>query len=250
MTMSSSDRINVIVPEILVSTRLVRAAMSMRDGGVSPPPLDMNLSFKVGDEPSNVRENRSRFLRVVGTTEEHLALPSQVHGDRVLVVSAPGTYEECDGLITSSSGLFIGVSIADCVPVLLFDKRNHVVAAVHAGWRGTAAGIVRKAVTMMREEYASHPSDILGFIGPGASTCCYVVGKDVADRFDDSVKLVDDDKTILDLKKANALALVSAGMKEDNIEVSTHCTISELLFHSYRRDKDRSGRMLAVIGLV
>ncbi len=251
MTSPLSERVRVITSDLLLSTGLVRMAISTRDGGVSPPPLDMNLSFKVGDEPSNVRENRRRFLQVLGTSEEHLALPSQVHGDRVLGVSAPGMYEEGDGLITNVRGLFIGVSVADCVPILLLDERVRVVAAVHAGWRGTASGVVRKAISMMQHEYDSDPKDVLAFIGPCASTCCYVVGSEVAERFDDAVKLEDGDKTILDLKKANTAALISAGVDEDNIEVSPHCTISEPdLFHSYRRDKESSGRMLAVIGLV
>ena len=112
------------------------AAFSTRNGGVSPPPLGMNLSFRVGDDPVNVRKNREIFFGGLGIHLAQLAIPGQVHGTNVQHVEGPGEYPETDALISSGRGLFLCVSVADCVPVLLFDPLHNAVAAVHAGWRG------------------------------------------------------------------------------------------------------------------
>ena len=240
----------VITSSLLTSSGIVQSGVSTRLGGVSSPPFGMNLSLKVGDEPSNVEENRRRFLSVFGTASERLATPIQVHGNVVQRVSTPGQYPDCDGLVTDVPGLFLGVSVADCVPVLMLDRRRRVIAAVHAGWRGSSSGIAQQAIGVMRAEFDSDPVDITVFIGPCASACCYSVGKEVADVFDLSVVTKRDGIYFVDLKAAINLALASSGVPANQIEMSQHCTISDSdLFHSFRRDKEKSGRMMAVIGM-
>lgn len=240
----------IITSNILTSTGIVRAGVSTRLGGVSASPFGMNLSFKVGDNPSNVEENRKLFLASFGTSPARLVTAGQVHGFVVQTVSAPGQVPECDGLVTDVPELFLGISVADCVPVLMVDTQSRVIAAVHAGWRGTSLKIVQQAIGVMRKEFGSQPTNIVAFIGPGASACCYSVGEEVAGTFDASVVTTRDGKIFVDLKAANNLALISYGVPAHQIEVSPHCTISDShLFHSFRRDKEKSGRMLAVIGL-
>jgi len=227
------------------------AAFSTRKGGVSPAPLGLNLSFKVGDDAANVRKNRELFFGPLGIPLDRLAIPGQVHGGTVRRAENPGDYPETDALVTDRPGLFLCVSVADCVPILLFDPARNVVGAVHAGWRGSAAGITGTAVRTMVEAFGTNPGEILASIGPSASSCCYVVGPEVAARFDAGFRAGRNGGVYLDLKEANRAQLVLAGVPHGNIEVSPHCTISEPdLFHSHRRDGAQSGRMMGVIGRI
>lgn len=114
----------------------VRFAMSTRVGGVSPEPLGMNLSFRVDDDPANVVENRKRFFGSLEFWESECAIPHQCHSANVQIVSNPGEYEACDGLITEVVGLPLVVTVADCLPVVLYDPAKSVLGLVHAGWRG------------------------------------------------------------------------------------------------------------------
>jgi YfiH family protein len=216
---------------------------------VSPPPLGLNLSFRVGDDPANVVRNRGIFFGGLGIPLASLAIPGQVHGSTVLLVDRPGEYPETDALITSVEGLFLCVSVADCVPVLLFDPLRNAIAAVHAGWRGTAAGIAAAAVEAMGAEFGSLPSGLFASIGPSASNCCYSVGDEVASRFPAAFVRTDGAARFVDLKGANRKQLLDAGLRPENVELSPYCTISNpTLFHSFRRDGVKSGRMMAVIG--
>ncbi len=241
----------VITSDILSSTGIAHAGVSTRLGGASLQPFGMNLSFKVGDDPSSVEENRKRFLAFFSGSPEHLVTAGQVHGNVVQPVSTAGHVPECDGLVTDVPGIFLGISVADCVPVLMVDTQHRVVAAVHAGWRGTSLKIVQQAVEVMKKKFGTDPANITAFIGPAASVCCYSVGEEVANVFDSSVVLAREGKLFVDLKSANQRLLLSSGVSADRIEISPHCTISDPhLFHSFRRDKEKSGRMLAVISLI
>jgi YfiH family protein len=235
---------------MLENTGAVHFALSTRNGGVSPPPLGMNLSFRVGDDPACVEENRRLLLRHIASTPDRLALPLQVHSATVRCIDRPGQYPDCDALITAADDVVIGVSIADCVPVFLVDARRRVIAAAHAGWRGTAAGIATAAVWTMEQEFGCRPDELAGFIGPSAAACCYVVGEDVASQFPPEVTIRGKDGIVVDLKRANLQQLIAAGVRSSRVEVSPHCTITESsLFHSFRRDRERSGRMMGVLRL-
>jgi hypothetical protein len=229
----------------------VRFGMSTRVGGVSPAPFGMNTSFNVGDDEENVRANRQRFLAALDVVPEELAIPRQVHSNVVKVADKPGSYVECDALITAERRVFLSVSVADCVPIFLFDPREQVVAAIHAGWRGTAAGIVERCLEMLQTTFSSKPSNLLAFVGPAAGSCCYVVGEDVAERFAPAFVHRANGLRYVDLKAANVAQLQSVGVPPEAIEVSPLCTITESrLLHSFRRDRQKSGRMMGIIGLL
>jgi YfiH family protein len=237
-------------PEIFSRTTGIVAAMSTRQGGVSAEPFGMNLSFSVGDDEESVRENRRRFFSSLRIPVEAVALPRQVHSDVVARVDSPGPVAATDALVTDTPGLFLCVTIADCVPILLHDPVHRAVATVHAGWRGSAAGILPKALKFMEGEYGSRPHTIQAFVGPAAGGCCYEVGPEVANRFPAEFVLDGPGGRRLDLKGFNARLLLEAGFEPANIEVSPLCTITESeLLHSYRRDGPSSGRMMAVIGI-
>jgi polyphenol oxidase len=239
----------IIHSELFDRESSLQFGMSTRIGGVSPEPLGMNLSFNVGDDEQNVRTNRALFFDALDIPLNELALQGQVHSTTVKIVEAPGMFPECDALITHAHRVFLCVSIADCVPVFVFDKKNRVVAGIHAGWRGTAGKIVGKTLEILQREFSCNPVDLLAYIGPAASACCYSVGEEVASQFDGAFVHCNDGRQFVDLKSANRAQLLAYGVGHDAIEISPLCTITEPTLHSYRRDKERSGRMMGVIGI-
>jgi YfiH family protein len=240
----------VILPNIFSGYPEVRAGMSTKLGSRNRTGFEMNLSYKVGDDPATVEMNRKSFFSLFGISINELAIPLQSHSGNVRKVDVPGEYDECDALITNASGVALVITVADCVPILLFDPIKHAIGVVHAGWRGTANVIVKRAIEKMRGEFQTNAKDILAFIGPSAGVCCYQVNTDVAVKFDNKIVPYSKTKIFIDLKKENASQLKQLGVVASNLEISTHCTICEKqLFHSYRRDGKKAGRMMAVICL-
>ena len=240
----------MIRPAIFEKEAGMLAAVSTRQGGVSRAPLGMNLSFSVGDTEESVRENRRRFFSSLGIPVDALAIPRQVHSAVVARVEAPGPVSETDALVTNAPGLYLCVTVADCVPILLYDTEHRAVAAVHAGWRGSAAGILSLALTFMDSAFGTCPKDVRAYIGPAAGGCCYDIGPEVAERFPAQYVTGHQGSRRLDLKAFNADTLLEAGVDPSHIEVSPLCTITEShLLHSYRRDGPQSGRMMAIIGI-
>jgi YfiH family protein len=163
----------VLLPKIFSRYPEIRSGMSTKLGSRNQTGFEMNLSYNVGDDPALVALNRKSFLSLFGISLDELAIPLQSHSARVCKVDVPGEYEECDALITNICELALVITIADCVPIMLFDPMNKAIGVVHAGWRGTANGIVKRAVEKMREDFNTDAKNILAFIGPSAGVCCY-----------------------------------------------------------------------------
>ena len=156
---------------------------------------------------------------------------------------------EADGLLTSVAGYLLGVRTADCLPLLYVDRARRAVAAVHAGWRGTAKEIAARAVKRMQQEFGSPPGALEVVIGPGIGPCCYEVGSEVAEQFAGSAVQMDP-RPRLNLPEANRLQLIEAGVNESRIWSVGLCTACEgHQFFSYRREGTQAGRMLAVVGI-
>jgi YfiH family protein len=175
----------------------------------------------------------------------------QIHSDIIARADGDqGCLGEGDALITAVPGQFIGIRTADCVPLLIADRNRRVVAAVHAGWRGSAAGIAGKTVRRLSDEYGTNPIDLLVAIGPTIGQCCFEVGPEVAAQFEPYIPgsaLLDH----IDLVEANMRQLLSVKVQRDNIDASCLCTAcSPGEFHSWRRDRERSGRMVAAIRIM
>jgi YfiH family protein len=242
---------------------------STRLGGTSPMPEGaLNLAGFNDDTAENIYENRRRFLQLFDG-EWSLAAGWQVHGADVRVVldesdargpdGARGETEHCDALVTNASGVLVGVKTADCVPVILGDTRTRAVAAIHAGWRGTLARIVAKTIERMRKQYGTKASDVRAAIGPAARACCYEVGAEVIEAFEqgfpDAGELLTQTRAghaLIDLQRANRRQLLAAGVSQERIHVAPLCTMCRTdLFFSYRREKNlrgRVGRLMSVIG--
>lgn len=236
---------------------------STRLGGVSDFQRDaLNLGGYSEDAAENIEENRRRFLAQFPGSWS-LASVWQVHGceiSNILTVPDPDAeLDRCDALMGQIPGVFAGVKTADCVPVLLGDPKTGAYAAVHAGWRGTLAEIVAKAVRSMTERFGTDPADLLAAIGPAAGGCCYEVGEEVitgfTEHFTDAGELFEPARAghaRIDLPLANFKQLVRAGVPAAKIQTAPICTICRTdLFFSYRNEKKlhgKTGRLLSVIG--
>lgn len=227
-----------------------RHAFSTRPGGVSEAPYaSLNLGLSSGDVRERVLANRERFVASGGFSGPvHVA--HQVHGAEVHAAPIPEGAKG-DVVITDLPGTPVGVFVADCVPILIEDARTGAVAAVHAGWRGTARQAVKAAVEAMGERYCSRPADLRAAIGPSIKGCCYRVGEEVVTALshlgDPGAAIRREAEAIfVDLQEANRQLLAGAGVGEIHVSgLCTHCDPE--LFFSFRRDGERSGRMLAAI---
>lgn len=174
--------------------------------------------------------------------QNEMASLTQIHSTQALRAVGLGNAGEGDALITNMSGVPISIRTADCLPILLADPEHFAIGAVHAGWRGTAGEIVCRTLDTMRSEFGTAPERLVAAIGPGIGLCCYEVGKEVAQRFGFT------QATHLDLAAINRGQLVSAGVPASQIDTLGRCTKCESdLFHSYRRDGERAGRMISYI---
>ncbi len=234
-------------------------AFTTREGGASAHPFDtLNLGRAVGDDPQAVRANRARVLETLGRSLADQVEASQVHGDRVAVVGRAdrgGNVPDVDGLITRDPAVVLAMHCADCVPLLLVDPVRGAVAAVHTGWRGTAAGAAPAAVGAMVGTFGSRPADLLAAIGPAIGPCCYEVDALVVERFapwpwrDRVVSPAPSGRWMLDLWEANRRQLVDAGVPPGSVAVAGLCTAHHpALFFSHRRD-GATGRMAAHIAV-
>lgn len=246
----------------------VAHGFSTRIGGISEGIFaSLNLGTARGDDPERVRENYRLFCAAIGTDVNRLVTTSQVHGNVIRTAAAsdiktdlfrPNNYE-CDGLITDQPGLALTIYSADCIPVLLYDPVRRVIAAVHAGWRGTAQDIAGKAVRKMHQDYNCQPENILAAIGPGISQCCFETHADVPDAMTDAlgdlvkphILCLKNGKYKVDLKGINATLLTRAGVTADHIEVSAHCTAClHETYWSHRVTQGQRGSQAAMIQLL
>jgi YfiH family protein len=212
-----------------------------------------------------LRDDRHEWQAVaheIGVEADRVLLLRQVHGATVAIARhgrpSPWTRPEADVAVSDDPASALGVRVADCAPVLLADRRLGVVAAAHAGWRGTVHGAAPAAVRAMRESFGSNPADLVAAIGPCLGACCGEVGPEVRTAFLDAGHPAASvgawftagagDRSYLDLPLANRDQLEAAGVPATQIHVASLCTKSFAdVFHSYRAAKAHAGRMVGVI---
>ena len=231
------------------------AAESTRHGGISPAPFtSLNLGLNTADAPENVAKNRQYFFAALGPdcSESRVASSYQVHGTEILHATEPGRFSGYDALITSQPGLFVAVSIADCVPVLIYDAENQAVAAIHAGWRGTVGQIVNKTLLAMQNTFGTQPAHCHAYVGTCIDETSFEVGADVAEQVEAAFKrnATTGDKWFVDLKAANVRQLTDFGIPIAQIGISPFSTVlNNADYFSHRQEHGQTGRMLAVMGL-
>ena len=214
------------------------------------------------DNPEHI-DNYRRVAETLGITTDKMIRLQQTHSSGVRIVTLANggegvmreeTVHENDGMITDEKGLAICTVEADCVPVLLLDPIRKVIANVHSGWRGTAAEIAANAVNKMRSEFKCNPSDILCCIGPHNCGECYEITEEIIPEFKyhDTEKIItkkQDGKYYLNMSEAVKMSLIKTGVLPENIDDMNICTFEDDRFSSWRRDKDKDGRILSVIML-
>jgi YfiH family protein len=222
-----------------------------RLGGVSRRQFAaLNVGRTVGDRRLAVRKNHKRIFQAMNLRAGQVATAHQVHGNRVAVVGKEKggrIVPQTDGLVTRSRGLALMLRFADCQPILLYDRRNHALGLVHAGWRGVAQGIARRAVETMSKAFETRPEDLIAGLGPAIGPCCYAVGQEVAAAM--GYALPDwkkamaphGDGWLFDLPGANAQQLSAAGVKSiEQASLCTACHTDE--FYSHRGENGDTGR--------
>jgi YfiH family protein len=229
--------------------------VTTRHGGVSEGNYaSLNLGEYCGDDPAAVRQNRARLCAASGIPL--LYVPRQVHGDRVGLYESLAAPEEMDALITARENICIAVSTADCASILLYAPDREIVAAIHAGWRGTVRHIATKTIGRMTGEWSCDPGRMLAAIGPSIGAEAFEVGEEVYASFASagmdmtaiSQRNIRTGKAHIDLKEANRRQLIDAGLREACIEMSDRCTYAcREDFFSARRSGINSGRMLTGI---
>lgn len=250
-------------PRLLFADNLRAAgiphAFTTRQGGSSQGPFaSLNLGRGVNDDPETVAANRRAVLRALGLSSTQHVEADQVHGAVVAVVGAADAGRSiagADGLATADPGLALAIHAADCVPLLLADPKRRVVAALHAGWKGTAAGIAVEGVRLLADRFKSNPEDLLVAIGPSIGPCHYEVDEPVMQRmrrwawWPEVAAANGREHWQLDLRAACRKQLLDAGVSPGRIQVLDLCTYDHPdLFYSYRRDR-LTGRMAAIVAV-
>jgi YfiH family protein len=254
----------------LDDTNLVVNAFTTRTGGVSRIPFDnLNLAYNVGDKESRVAENRKIILDALSINYRTVVTAQQVHKDKITVVKKEdkgrGAFKyskgiaQSDALITDIPGIPLLMCYADCVPIFILDPVKKAIALIHSGRRGTELELTLKTMFKMKKIFETSPHSCLAAIFPSISPCCYSIKEQ--NKIDDywlnedkyngePISLQNKSGRSLDLKKANHLQLIKAGLQEKNIFISEICTADHPeIFFSYRRDNENTGRMAAIFML-
>ena len=229
-------------------------------GGVSFMGNELNFGTSCGDTNENVLENFKRAFSCINSDCENAVRSKQTHSDIVLYAdeSLKGCgiireqpFIEADGLMTDKKDLSLVIFYADCVPVIIADKKTRVVCAVHSGWRGTESKIVSKAIDKMCSLKGCNPKDMIVAIGPCIGVCHFEVDKNVYDIFinvyGEEFGKYENDKYFVDLGRIVARQAELAGVEKENIAFMDRCTYCDNELYSYRRQKERAGRMAAII---
>ncbi len=255
----TKNGIGYVQSPLLAQCDFLAHAFCTRLGGTSRDDYQsLNMSFREGDEEFHVLANWDKLSAAFEIPLENFLVLNQVHADGIFVIPPHGDfYNSCDPLnydamVTRRENLAICIKTADCVPVFIVDKMKKIIAAVHAGWRGTASGITAKVVRMMVRQFGSLPSDLLAAIGPSIGPCCYEVDGQTARAFEHVphartffAPAKRRDRLMLNLPEANRLQILDLGVPQDNIETSGWCTTCHPdVFFSHRGSGGITGRQI------
>jgi polyphenol oxidase len=215
--------------------------------GRTIPGLDLGFNTDSGEDV--IRQNYNFLADVLGIEPLNIALSRQVHATSIKEVSKAGLYTDTDGLITAVPGLALGIQVADCAAVLVADTKQGVIGAFHAGWRGAAGGIIPKGLQRMKK-LGADTSVMKAFISPCISLKNFEVGEEVSRQFpEEFCDYKSYKKPHVDLKAFIRYQLEKEGIPDNRIETASECTMEDERFYSYRRERERAGRMLALIQL-
>lgn len=190
----------------------------------------------------NAPTNRERFINKIGVKPENLISADLVHGNNVEIVTQKnaGLVPKTDGLITNQKGLYLAITVADCLPIVIYHPKKELIALLHAGWRGLDLKIIEEGIKKLKDEFDVDLGELIVSVGPGIGVCHYKVGEDVLGKFSEYGEAINnrDGKYFLNLKLVALQQLMDVGLKRENIEVSNICTYCEAdVYFSSRKDK-------------
>ncbi len=214
------------------------------------PPFGFSITPALIYDDETISKHREDLCNQLTIPLNHLKIQKQIHSDIIRIVNSNSGIDESDAMITIKKGFVINVSIADCAAVLIYCQDVDVISGIHSGWQGTKLNIVGKTINKLINEFGALPQNMLVYISPSAGGEKYEVEFDVAKYFPNSIVQISETKYLFDNKKELKTQLLECGVIGNNIECSPICTISDDNFHSYRRDKNTSGRMSAFIGII
>ncbi|HRE40051.1 MAG TPA: peptidoglycan editing factor PgeF [Ignavibacteria bacterium] len=247
------NKLQIIQPEIFKKYENLNFGFSTIKGGISDPPYFLNLGLNTSDKNENIEQNRKLFFSYLNIPIDRINFQKQVHSDIVKYVESPGFSGECDAVWTDKKDIYLTISVADCVSVFLFEPVLNIIAGIHSGWKGTSLNIVGKTIDSIKTKYRNKILNFEVYIPPCISQKNFEVDKDVAELFNPEFVLFDEikNKFLIDLKKNVISQIKSSGINILNLESSDLCTFENIdLLHSYRRDREKSGRMFGVIGII
>jgi purine-nucleoside/S-methyl-5'-thioadenosine phosphorylase / adenosine deaminase len=237
---------------------LLHGFMGRRGGKSLGPFAGLNVSYRVGDDPKVVSQNVCDVKLAAGIHDGRIVTMKQMHGEDLVEVKDKNLKEagEADGMVTSEKDIYLAVLTADCVPLLFVAPKQRVVAAVHAGWRGTMAGIAEKTARLLKTRYGVEPSELEVALGPSIGICCYEVKDDVAGplmkrwgKLTTPSIAVRYGKSFINLRRLNRDILRAAGVPGNQlfqVGPCTSCTPED--FFSYRRERSETGRQMSFVG--
>jgi len=212
---------------------------------------DGNLAYHVNDDKKNIAQNRQNLKHKYNIPIENLKFMNQTHGCNIKVVTdnSQECMDDCDAIITNTLNLPLMVMVADCIPILMYDDKRNVIAAIHAGRNGTFLNIASKTAIFMREHFNCNVENIKVVLGPSIQKCCYEVSSELEEIAKKSFGKEFTNNRLIDLQGINTKQLLDIGFKSENIETSTICTkCSGEKYFSYRIDS-RCGRFAGIISL-
>jgi YfiH family protein len=200
------------------------------------------------------RSSLKGLVKKISSEEKHIIVPQQIHGNGCLTIKKREELKrkyKGDAILTDRKDIFLTVSVADCLPIFLVEPKRKVVGLVHAGWRGTLLGIAKETIRKAEDEFGCKPEDLTLLFGPSIQKCCYEISEVMAILFDEDCLIRrPGEKPKLDLMKINLKQFLNCGVKGKKIFATNDCTCcNKDMFHSFRRDGDKAGRMIAFIGI-
>ncbi len=261
MKIARKNKITYLQPDWAAPNR-ISAGFTTRHGGSSRLPYNsLNLGFNTGDSKAQVEANRVTLARSFDVPPHMLLTVNQVHGTEILVVNQANPdlshfqRVNADAIVTNQKGILIGILVADCFPVLLYEPEKRVAAAVHVGWRGAAAGLIGHVVMAMKKQFDCRTNLIQAAIGPGIGAHKYEVDRPVRDAFRQGSghwpRIAKETRLghwQLDLQLSSLLQLEAAGVSRERTDIVSECTCCHKeTFFSYRRDQGHTGRQMGFV---
>lgn len=241
------DTFELIIPNIFDKEKII--------SGVTCKNLNLfpvkGFSISAGKILTEIEltKHRKFFANFLNIPYDNLKCQKQVHGTDIRIIDRNSLEHESDGMMTAEKGVILCVATADCCAILIHDPIHNVIASLHSGWKGTMENIAKIGIKNMIGTYNSSPEDLLIYLSPCASGEKYEVGWNVAKYFPNSIVELSNGKFLYDNHNEIKRQLIECGVNPENVECSYECTIANENLHSFRRDKDKAGRMAAYIGL-